>query len=148
MLFRSLELASAPGGKLRHCSAASVAPPEGNQGDVPSAAVRQRAIRELTRAGGPAVPVLASAVKSAAPAEARRNAVWALTRIDSPQARAAVRAGLEDQAEGAGVAGDVLAARERYWRHSTLYLYAELRHAACRTNSQCWHRDDLWHTHS
>lgn len=58
--------------------------------------VRDRAVRELGRMGASAVPVLATVDGSVT---ARRNAVWALTRIDAPDARAAVREALADKDE-------------------------------------------------
>ncbi|HXY36805.1 MAG TPA: PVC-type heme-binding CxxCH protein [Planctomycetaceae bacterium] len=57
-------------------------------------AVRHRAIEELGKLGAPAVAILKS--RPDASAEARRNALWALVRIDGPEARAAIRAGLSD----------------------------------------------------
>jgi putative membrane-bound dehydrogenase-like protein len=56
-------------------------------------AVRNRAIHELGKKGSEAVPVLSDTVKKAASVEARRNAVWALTRIEGEAARKAVREG-------------------------------------------------------
>ena len=58
-------------------------------------AVRRRAIRVL--ASGSAVSELAQAVASNPSTEVRRNAVWALTRIETDAARAAVRAALSDE---------------------------------------------------
>ncbi len=58
--------------------------------------VRDRAVRELGRMGASAVPALATVDGSVT---ARRNAVWALTRIDAPEARAAVREALTDKDE-------------------------------------------------
>ncbi len=59
-------------------------------------AVRRRAIRTL--ASESAVAELAQAVETNPSIEARRNAVWALTRIETGAARAAVRTALSDQA--------------------------------------------------
>ncbi|HEY2953462.1 MAG TPA: PVC-type heme-binding CxxCH protein, partial [Verrucomicrobiae bacterium] len=68
--------------------------------------VRDRAIAELAKRGPEAVKGLrdvvlnASAKTRASPSqlvEARRNALWALTRIDSPAARQAVREALNDK---------------------------------------------------
>ena len=56
-------------------------------------AVRKRAIQELAAQGGRVVPVAPRTLKSPT-AEARRNAVWTLTRIEGPKARQAVRAAL------------------------------------------------------
>jgi putative membrane-bound dehydrogenase-like protein len=60
----------------------------------PRPVVRHRAIEELGKVGGPAVAIPKS-LKNANP-EARRNALWALVRIEGPEARAAIRAGLSD----------------------------------------------------
>jgi putative membrane-bound dehydrogenase-like protein len=60
-------------------------------------AVRERAIQELARRGTEAVSVLEQTVKTSGSLEARRDAVWTLTRIDAPEARAAVRAALADE---------------------------------------------------
>lgn len=60
-------------------------------------AVRRRAIATLGQRGDSAVPALAEAVVSAKKTpEARRNAVWAATRIDGAPARAVARAALGD----------------------------------------------------
>ena len=55
--------------------------------------VRKRAIHELGKRGD--VAALAAALEGGS-AERRRNAVWALTRIVSPEARAAARRALDD----------------------------------------------------
>jgi putative heme-binding domain-containing protein len=65
-------------------------------------AVRRRAVEALADTGAEAVPALAEVLKGGAPgksAEARRNAVWAATRIDHADARAAVRRALDDADE-------------------------------------------------
>ncbi len=59
-------------------------------------AVRERAIDELVRRGDDSVPPLSKQVTSA-DVTGRINSVWALTRIGSPAARAALRAALEDE---------------------------------------------------
>ncbi|HVS35498.1 MAG TPA: PVC-type heme-binding CxxCH protein, partial [Gemmataceae bacterium] len=60
-------------------------------------AVRDRAIALLAKRGPDVVSLLAARVKDQqAPEEARLNAVWALTRIDGPAAREAVRPALAD----------------------------------------------------
>jgi len=64
--------------------------------DDPRPAVRKRAIHELSKLGQSALPSLAEALKKNDSALVRRNAVWALTRIDTPQARASVRTVLND----------------------------------------------------
>ena len=60
-------------------------------------AVRKRAIAALAREG--AVEALLGALRGSASADARRNAVWALTRIETDAARAAVREALQDASE-------------------------------------------------
>jgi putative heme-binding domain-containing protein len=62
-------------------------------------AVRRRAIEALARSGADAVPALTTVIESAPAVEARRNAVWAATRIDDASARAAVRKALGDADE-------------------------------------------------
>jgi putative membrane-bound dehydrogenase-like protein len=61
-------------------------------------AVRSRAIAVLASQRKAAIPALGNVVKSG-PTEARRNAIWALTRIDGPEARRCVRAALADSDE-------------------------------------------------
>ncbi|HUG94284.1 MAG TPA: PVC-type heme-binding CxxCH protein [Planctomycetaceae bacterium] len=74
-------------------------------------AVRWRAVRELAKCGERAVSHLAALACAAGSGETqlagesgsvavRQLAVWALTRIDAPQARAAVRAALADPDAG------------------------------------------------
>jgi putative membrane-bound dehydrogenase-like protein len=65
--------------------------------DDPRPAVRQRAIQQLGKIGVDAIRVLSDALTRPSSVEARRNAVWTLTRIDGPNARAAVRAALDDR---------------------------------------------------
>ena len=60
-------------------------------------AVQEGALRQFAKAGDPAVPALADAVSGSRAAGARRNAVWALTRIEGARARDAVRAALVDR---------------------------------------------------
>jgi len=67
--------------------------------DDPRPAVRRRAVAELGRRGTKAVGAVAEAVKAGKTPEARRNAVWAATRIDGPEARAAAREALNDADE-------------------------------------------------
>jgi putative membrane-bound dehydrogenase-like protein len=62
-------------------------------------AVRKRALHLLGKAGEPAVPQLSQAFKTFSSSEARANVVWALTRINAPSARVAVRSALEDRAD-------------------------------------------------
>ncbi|MGE0757196.1 MAG: PVC-type heme-binding CxxCH protein [Pirellulaceae bacterium] len=59
-------------------------------------AVRDRAIHELHRRGEPAVAMLRETLKKADDVEARRNAVWALTRIGTAEGLKAVTEGLTD----------------------------------------------------
>ncbi len=61
-------------------------------------AVRARAIATLARKGNDAVSALADVFRSAS-VEARRNAVWTATRIDSDTARILVRKALADDDE-------------------------------------------------
>jgi putative membrane-bound dehydrogenase-like protein len=63
----------------------------------PRPAVRKRAIRTLARSGDRSVESLAVALRNSTATEARRNALWALTQIDSAQARQAVRSALRDK---------------------------------------------------
>jgi putative heme-binding domain-containing protein len=69
--------------------------------DDPRPAVRQRAISTLARKGAEALPALTDTIRdrAARSASARRNAVWAATRIDLPAARATVRTALDDPDE-------------------------------------------------
>jgi len=60
-------------------------------------AVRDRAIAYLVRIGEPTVKALAAIVQAHPEEETSRSAVWALSRIDSPAARAAVRTALRDE---------------------------------------------------
>ncbi len=64
--------------------------------DDPRWVVRDRAVDQLGRRRADALPALKEAVAHAPTVRARRNAVWALTRIDDPEARAAVRSALSD----------------------------------------------------
>jgi putative membrane-bound dehydrogenase-like protein len=60
-------------------------------------AVVERALRRFAILGSSAVPALRESVASAPSTEARRNAVWGLTRIDAPAAREVARAALRDR---------------------------------------------------
>ena len=64
--------------------------------DDPRPVVRDRARETLVDRGNAAVPALGSALESAPQAQRRRNAVWTLSRIGDPQARAGVRLALDD----------------------------------------------------
>jgi putative membrane-bound dehydrogenase-like protein len=66
--------------------------------DDPRPAVRQRAIATAGRQHG-ALPALTAVIRTGKSAEARRNAIWAVTRIDERRARAAVRAAFDDADE-------------------------------------------------
>jgi putative membrane-bound dehydrogenase-like protein len=61
--------------------------------------VRDRAMHQLARHGAAAVPALAEAARVPPFTQLRRNAVWTLSRIDHADARAAVRAALDDRDE-------------------------------------------------
>lgn len=61
--------------------------------------VQERAIRELARRQGAAVSLLGGVIRNSRSPVARRNAVWCLTRIDNPSARAAVREAVRDPAD-------------------------------------------------
>ncbi len=67
--------------------------------DDPRPVVRRRAIEMLGKRGTDVIPLLASTIETSPSPEARRNAVWAATRIETPQARAAVRVALRDKDE-------------------------------------------------
>jgi putative membrane-bound dehydrogenase-like protein len=62
-------------------------------------AVRKRAVQALGDRGAGAVPALADALGADRSVEARRNAVWAATRIDHAEARAVARKALADADE-------------------------------------------------
>jgi putative membrane-bound dehydrogenase-like protein len=58
--------------------------------------VRKRAIEEFAKRGPSAIPALAKVLTTSRSTPGRINAIWALTRIADPQARASVRKALED----------------------------------------------------
>jgi putative membrane-bound dehydrogenase-like protein len=60
--------------------------------------VRHRAIEELAKRGAQSVPILASSLKNR-DTQVRCNVLWALVRIEGPDARAAIRAELSDPDE-------------------------------------------------
>ena len=60
-------------------------------------AVEKRALHELGKLGAAAVPALAETPKTSASTNARRNAVWALTRIPTAEAREAIRGAIGDR---------------------------------------------------
>jgi glucose/arabinose dehydrogenase len=76
-------------------------------------AVRDRAIALLARRGSEAVGALREAMRVDAPARARRNAVWALARIDGLDARAAARSALGDPDMGVRLAAATVAGLHR-----------------------------------
>ncbi len=59
-------------------------------------AVVKRAIHDLAAMGAKAIPAVENVRNKNHSAEARRNAVWTLTRVDMPAARVAVREALAD----------------------------------------------------
>jgi putative membrane-bound dehydrogenase-like protein len=65
--------------------------------DDPRPVVRNRALDRIAAVGRAAVPALNAVLKTSTSAEARRNAVWALTRIDAGPAREAARFALGDR---------------------------------------------------
>ena len=67
--------------------------------DDPRPAVRSRAMGALAKLESAAVPVLTRTLSTSGSVEARRNAVWTLTRIDDANARASVRQALSDSDE-------------------------------------------------
>ena len=72
--------------------------PEGLAGLLADArpAVRRRAVASLAAKGDGAMPALSVVLRDSRSNEARRDALWAACRVDSPAARAVVRAGLDD----------------------------------------------------
>lgn len=62
-------------------------------------AVQSRAVRELGSRGVEAIPALTEVLKTSRSADGRRNAVWALTRIEASAAREATRLALADADE-------------------------------------------------
>lgn len=62
-------------------------------------AVQNRAVSQLAKRGEAAIPAISAVLKQSTSADARRNAVWALTRIEGAQARETVRFALDDQDE-------------------------------------------------
>ena len=64
--------------------------------DDPRPYVRHRAMAQLGKQGRAAIGPLKRILAKSKSTTARRNAVWALTRIDNPQARTITRLGLAD----------------------------------------------------
>ncbi len=67
--------------------------------DDPRPVVRKRAIAALAAKKTSALPAVAHAIREGKSPQARRNALWAATRIDSADARAAVRIAFADPDE-------------------------------------------------
>ena len=63
----------------------------------PRPAVQTRAVRELAARGERAIDVLRTVLSTSPSPDARRNAVWALTRIAGDRARESTRVGLADR---------------------------------------------------
>ncbi|MDR3636490.1 MAG: HEAT repeat domain-containing protein [Isosphaeraceae bacterium] len=59
-------------------------------------AVRRRAVEVLAKRGVAALPALGATISQSPSADARRNAVWAATRIEGNEARAVARGALGD----------------------------------------------------
>jgi len=62
-------------------------------------AVQNRAVRELGARGDDAIAALTDVLKTSASRDARRNAVWSLTRIAGARAREATRSAIADRDE-------------------------------------------------
>jgi putative membrane-bound dehydrogenase-like protein len=62
-------------------------------------AVQNRAVNAFARGGAEAIAALDEVLKKSPSPDARRNAVWALTRVDGPQARETLRYALKDADE-------------------------------------------------
>lgn len=65
--------------------------------DDPRWVVRDRTIHELGKRGGSSIGMLSKVLRSRETARARVNAVWALTRVAAPEARAAIVGALADR---------------------------------------------------
>src|SRR5713226_4379542 len=86
---------------LKLAWSAAVSPAElAKRLDDPRPAIRGRAIQQLAKQGSAAVPVLEATLAQSGSVEARRNAIWALTRIEGDAARRAVRRALHDSEAG------------------------------------------------
>ncbi len=64
--------------------------------DDPRPVVQDRAIATLAKTSAPALSALKQALRAGKTTEARRNAVWALARMDTPAARSVLRGVLTD----------------------------------------------------
>ena len=58
--------------------------------DDPRFAVRDRAVQQLARQGAGALPVLMEVIGTSPSVRARRHAVWAATRMETPAADSVV----------------------------------------------------------
>jgi putative membrane-bound dehydrogenase-like protein len=67
-------------------------------------AVEHRALRQFAKLGAGAVPALDNVLRTSTAPDARRNAVWALTRIEGDRAREGVRFALKDPDESVRLA--------------------------------------------
>ena len=65
--------------------------------DDPRFAVRDRAVEELGLRGKESLPALEKALKTHPSARLRRNAIWAATRTEGPEARRIIRAMVHDK---------------------------------------------------
>src|SRR5208282_738460 len=63
----------------------------------PRPVVQKRAIRQLASRGNNSIEPLADSLRESPSTAARQNALWALTQIDAPEARQAVRGALLDK---------------------------------------------------
>jgi putative membrane-bound dehydrogenase-like protein len=65
--------------------------------DDPRWAVRDRAVGMLVKHSDDALPALKQVLRTSPSVRTRRNAVWALTRMDIPAAQSVLRTGLDDR---------------------------------------------------
>src|SRR5205085_2415594 len=65
--------------------------------DDPRWTVRDRAVHQLGKRGADAAAILRDIIQQGTTARIRRNGVWALTRIETTEARAALREALADK---------------------------------------------------
>ena len=95
-------------------------------------AVVERALRQFSKIGSAAVPALAAALRSPS-IEARRNAVWALTRVEGDQARSAIRIALGDRDDSVRIAAIHSAGA---WRDKSAFVPLEAALASNRPHVQ------------
>jgi HEAT repeat protein/glucose/arabinose dehydrogenase len=81
--------------------------------DAPRVAVRDRAVEEAARRGVGSIAVLGDVLRHGTAVRARRNAVWALARIEGTEARTAIRRGLDDRDPGVRLAAATAAGLHR-----------------------------------